>query len=223
LTRIANKPKPYVGRIAPIRRTVLLTDAAPPYRRALHDARLYYPPRTYVGDSAELRDAERKAAAAYYERSRQLKDAWRSPDNPPTPEPEEGESERDAYIRRVSNGWKTSGPYAWTEPPPRMMGQRLSLGPQRSHFADRVLLGRMQDKFAVIATPETEGNFPAEISAARLLVGFHVANALADTVALRFCKGGGDRGTAWTTPTAIVHLCACNQKCGAASFATRDS
>jgi hypothetical protein len=58
--------------------------------------------------------------------------------------------------------------------------QRLSFSPQRRDFTDRLLLGLMWDKFAVVATPETKGNFPAEIAAARLLVGFHLGNTLAE-------------------------------------------
>jgi hypothetical protein len=37
-------------------------------------------------------------------------------------------SERDKYIARISNAWRTSGPYAWSEPSPRMMGPQASPG-----------------------------------------------------------------------------------------------
>ena len=71
--------------------------------------------------------------------------------------------------------------------------QRLSLSPQRDHFADRLLLGLMRDELAVVAAPEPERDLAAEISAARLLVGLHLSNALADAVALGLGEGGGDR------------------------------
>ena len=51
----------------------------------------------------------------------------------------------------------------------------------------------MQDEFAAIAASEPEGDFPAEISAARLLIRLHLANAFADAVALSLSEGGGDR------------------------------
>ena len=38
--------------------------------------------------------------------------------------------------------------------------QRLSLGPKRSHFADRLLLGLVWDKLAIVAATEPEGTFP---------------------------------------------------------------
>jgi hypothetical protein len=37
--------------------------------------------------------------------------------------------------------------------------QRLSLGPKRSHFANRLLLG-LVDKLAMVAATEPEGTFP---------------------------------------------------------------
>jgi hypothetical protein len=81
----------------------MLTDSVP-NRRDVFDASLRRPHQIAALDSAELRDAERAAADAYYERNKQ--DAWRGPGNEPTPDPEPGESERDAYIRRISNAWK---------------------------------------------------------------------------------------------------------------------
>src|ERR1700688_3513968 len=44
--------------------------------------------------------------------------------------------------------------------------QRLSLAPERDHFADRLLLGLMRDELAVVAAPETKRDDPAEISTA---------------------------------------------------------
>jgi hypothetical protein len=70
--------------------------------------------------------------------------------------------------------------------------QRLSLRPQRDHFADRLLLGFMRDELAGVAEPEPERNPSAEVSAARLLVGFRLPDALADAVALRLGKSRGD-------------------------------
>ena len=71
--------------------------------------------------------------------------------------------------------------------------QRLSLRPQRDHFADGLLLGLMRDQLAVVAAPEPKRDFPAEVSAARLLVGLHLPDALADAIALGLGEGGGDR------------------------------
>src|SRR5580704_167204 len=83
---------------------LMLTDAAPPYRRAVFDANAHRPHYAVI-DAADpnVRAAER----AYYERNAWLQDAWRGPDNPPPPDPEPDEDPRDAYIRRVSNAWKT--------------------------------------------------------------------------------------------------------------------
>ena len=71
--------------------------------------------------------------------------------------------------------------------------ERLSLSPQRNHFADRLLLRRVWDKLAIIATSEAKRNLSAEIATSRLLVCLHLPYSLADTVALSLGKGGGDR------------------------------
>jgi hypothetical protein len=78
--------------------------------------------------------------------------------------------------------------------------QRLSLDPRRSPFSDRLLLRLMRDELAVVVGPETEGNLPAEIRAARLLVGLHLPDALADTVTLGLGEGGGDRQNSFDRP-----------------------
>jgi hypothetical protein len=41
--------------------------------------------------------------------------------------------------------------------------QRLSLRPQRDHFADRLLLGLMRDQRAVVAEPEAKRHDPAKV------------------------------------------------------------
>jgi hypothetical protein len=81
---------------------LMLTDAAPPRSRAaLYDASHHRPHYAEVSDVA----AEGRAVAAYEAHNKWLQDAWRGPANQP-PEPEPGESERDAYIRRLGNAWK---------------------------------------------------------------------------------------------------------------------
>jgi hypothetical protein len=67
------------------------------------------------------------------------------------------------------------------------------LCPHGDHFADRLLLGLVRDKLAGVAATEPEGNLAAKIPAPRPLVGLHLADALADTIALSLGKGGGDR------------------------------
>jgi hypothetical protein len=59
------------------------------------------------------------------------------------------------------------------------------LSPQRRHFSNRLLLSLMRDKLAVVAAPVAKRNSPAEISASRLLVGLHLADAFANPIALR--------------------------------------
>lgn len=84
-----------------VRVPVYLTDGRPP-RRALFDAnpnRLHYA----VVDASDPH--VRAAEAAYHERNKWLQDAWRGKGNPPPPL-KDGESPRDAYIRRLSNAWK---------------------------------------------------------------------------------------------------------------------
>jgi len=49
------------------------------------------------------------------------------------------------------------------------------------------LLGLMRDEFAIVAAPEPEGNLPAKIPAPGLLIGLHLPDTLADSVAL--CLG----------------------------------
>jgi hypothetical protein len=56
-----------------------------------------------------------------------------------------------------------------------------------------LLLGLIRDELAIIATPESEGNLPAEIPPPGLLVRLHLPNSLADAVALGLGEGGGDR------------------------------
>jgi hypothetical protein len=46
--------------------------------------------------------------------------------------------------------------------------ERLSLSAQSDHFAGRLLLGLMRNELAAVATTETEGEFPTEISFGRL-------------------------------------------------------
>jgi hypothetical protein len=101
---------------------LMLTDSMPPeYRAAISRrpftaARPYYPPRTYVGDSAALRDAERKATEARDAWIRGLQDAWKTPSVPPTngvpadPDGDEDDddlSPRDAYIQRLQGAYRT--------------------------------------------------------------------------------------------------------------------
>ena len=71
--------------------------------------------------------------------------------------------------------------------------QRLSLGPKRSYFADRLLLGLVWDKLAIFAATEPERNLPAEVSAARFLIGLHLPDAFANAVTLDLGEGSGDR------------------------------
>ena len=61
------------------------------------------------------------------------------------------------------------------------------------HFADSLLLGLMRDELAGVTPPEPERNLAAQISAAGLLVGFHLPDAFADPIALGLGEGGGDR------------------------------
>ena len=71
--------------------------------------------------------------------------------------------------------------------------QRLSLRPQCHDFPDGLVLGFMRDKLAALAKAEPKRHLPAEIAAARLLVGLHLPDLFADSVALRLREGGGDR------------------------------
>ena len=75
----------------------------------------------------------------------------------------------------------------WTPSPtpPRRSPAAASLSPQRRHFSNRLLLSLMRDKLAVVAAPVAKRNGPAEISASRLLVGLHLADAFANPIALR--------------------------------------
>jgi hypothetical protein len=98
----------------------------PQPRRPLYDARHYYPPRTYVGDSAALRAAERKAVEARDAWVRGLGDAWKQPSgqmqqppdnsNPDGDEDDDGEplSPRDQYIQNLQGAYRTpvGNPYA---------------------------------------------------------------------------------------------------------------
>ena len=80
---------------------LMLTDAAPPSRPALNR------PRFAALDAAELQDGLRAAVAARATYISELQDAWRGRSNPPPPAPKDGESPRDAYIRRLGKAWKT--------------------------------------------------------------------------------------------------------------------
>ena len=71
--------------------------------------------------------------------------------------------------------------------------QRLSLGPQRGHLGDSLLLARVLDEIADVAASESERHDPAEVSATGFLIGFALPDALADAVALGLGERGGDR------------------------------
>jgi hypothetical protein len=81
--------------------TLMLTDAVPPASR--HRSH-----RSTVLDSAELRDARQRAEDAYQANKAWLQDAWRGPGSRLAPPPREGESPRDAWIRQMSNAWRTA-------------------------------------------------------------------------------------------------------------------
>ena len=119
---------------------LMLTDSAPPSRRALFDARNHQPHFAVV-DAADpqVRAAER----AYYDRSKWLQDAWRNPSGAMQTPPDNGngngsdpdddddpdavaEASRQAYIDHISNQWRVTGPYAFGAAPPRMMGGAVS-------------------------------------------------------------------------------------------------
>ncbi len=51
----------------------------------------------------------------------------------------------------------------------------------------------MGDEFAVVATPEPEGDGAPQVAPPGPLIGLHLSNALSDAVALRFGEGGSDR------------------------------
>jgi hypothetical protein len=109
---------------------LMLTDAAPPRSRpALYDASAHRPRYAEITDSA----ANRRAVAAYEAHNKWLADAWRSPDNPPPDDDNDGadpdaaaEAARQAYIDHISGQWRVTGPYAFGAPPPRMMGGAVS-------------------------------------------------------------------------------------------------
>jgi hypothetical protein len=79
---------------------LMLTDSAPP--RPVYDARNHRPHYADLTDAG----AERRAVAAYEAHNKWLQDAWRGPANQPPPPLRDGESPRDAYIRRLGNAWK---------------------------------------------------------------------------------------------------------------------
>jgi hypothetical protein len=60
-----------------------------------------------------------------------------------------------------------------------------------NHFADSLLLGLMRDELAIIATPASEGNLPAEIPPPGLLVRLHLPDALTDILATRRTRNLG--------------------------------
>jgi hypothetical protein len=116
-----------------------LTDSAPPYRSrpALYDANADRPHYADLSD-ARLQDGLRKAAEARDAWIGGLQDAWRGPGNAPRPDGngngDDGDDDpealaaraRDEYIARISNAYKTSGPYAWAAPPPALMASMAS-------------------------------------------------------------------------------------------------
>ena len=71
--------------------------------------------------------------------------------------------------------------------------ERFSFAAQYNHFPDRLLLGLMRNEIAAIAATEPERDLAAEIPAPGLLIGFHLANALADAIPLGLGEGGRDR------------------------------
>lgn len=80
---------------------LMLTDAALPSPPALNR------PRFAALDAAELQDGLRAAAAARAKYISELQDAWRGPSNRPPPALKDGQSPRDAYIRRLQTAYKT--------------------------------------------------------------------------------------------------------------------
>jgi hypothetical protein len=116
---------------------LMLTDAAPSAlgRRsrageALNDA--HRPHQIVASDSAEMRDALRDLEAAYEARNDFLRDAWRSPSNPPPPEGDgDAEAERAAYKDRISNAWRQrSPPSSNLDPEPAFVEERIELRAQ---------------------------------------------------------------------------------------------
>jgi hypothetical protein len=85
-----------------VRVPIALTDGAP--SGWLASSR---PHRVAVLDSAELRDARRRAAEAREQYIARICDAHRGPGSQLAPEPRPGESPRDAWIRRTANAHKT--------------------------------------------------------------------------------------------------------------------
>ena len=91
---------------------LMLTDAAPPApRAALYDAN-HHRPRAAVVDAADphVRDAER----AYYDRSKWLQDAWKTPSGQMQPPPDDDDddddgdlSPRDRYIQNLQTAYRT--------------------------------------------------------------------------------------------------------------------
>ena len=71
--------------------------------------------------------------------------------------------------------------------------ERLSLGAERDHVADRLLLAGVLDEVAVVADAPAKGANATKIAAARLLIGLHLPDALADAVALGLRERRGDR------------------------------
>ena len=64
---------------------------------------------------------------------------------------------------------------------------------QRNYFADRLLLRRVWDEFAIIATTEPERDFAAKIPAARLLIRFTWPMRSRMHIVLDSAKAVGDR------------------------------
>jgi hypothetical protein len=89
-----------------VRTSIMLMDGVPNPRLMLNDASRHRP-HQLVSDSTQVRDAEREAARSYEARNDFLRDAWRGSSAPPLLAVRDGESPRDAYIRRMSNAWKT--------------------------------------------------------------------------------------------------------------------
>jgi hypothetical protein len=125
-----------------------LTDSAP-QRRALYDANAHRPHYAVV-DASDPR--VRAAAEARDAWIRGLQDAYRTPvgqpasavavAKPQSPDNGNGDDDddddgdddpeglaaraRDEYIARISNAYKTSGPYAWAAAPPALMASTAS-------------------------------------------------------------------------------------------------
>jgi hypothetical protein len=86
---------------------LMLTDAAPPPRRAVFDARNHQPHYAEITDEA----ANRRAVESYEAHKRWLQDAWRGPNAQPPDngggDDDDDESPRDRYVRRLQGACRT--------------------------------------------------------------------------------------------------------------------